>query len=213
MPYRKRRRYARKKDSGEPCPRERAQMEVPMEDRHNPALEAYYHQCGIVEEREWDAFLACLRSTLPMVVRINHCRTGWMALREELGRSAVVRSLPWFPNERVWQCSNEAYQASGAFKTMVQAQNKCGALTFQEAVSLVPALLLEPEPHHAVLDMCACPGSKTLQLLEMMHGSTAGPTVTSSQTNLISVTGIHNCDHDRVLKASCLPMTSTRRRW
>lgn len=33
---------------------------------------------------------------------------------------------------------------------------------------MVPALLLAPKPHHAVLDLCAAPGSKSCQLLEMM---------------------------------------------
>ena len=33
---------------------------------------------------------------------------------------------------------------------------------------MVPSLLLAPAHHHAVLDMCAAPGSKTLHLLDLM---------------------------------------------
>ena len=33
---------------------------------------------------------------------------------------------------------------------------------------MIPPVVLDPQPHHAVLDMCAAPGSKTGQLLEMM---------------------------------------------
>jgi multisite-specific tRNA:(cytosine-C5)-methyltransferase len=33
----------------------------------------------------------------------------------------------------------------------------------------IPPLFLKVEPHHKVLDMCAAPGSKTFQLLEMIH--------------------------------------------
>ena len=36
----------------------------------------------------------------------------------------------------------------------------------QEAVSMIPALLLGAKPGDVVLDMCASPGSKTKQLLE-----------------------------------------------
>ena len=34
---------------------------------------------------------------------------------------------------------------------------------------MIPVTLLGVEPHHAVLDMCAAPGSKTIQLLEYLH--------------------------------------------
>ena len=34
---------------------------------------------------------------------------------------------------------------------------------------MVPPLMLDVQPHHRVLDLCAAPGSKTFQLLEMMH--------------------------------------------
>ena len=35
-----------------------------------------------------------------------------------------------------------------------------GNITRQEAVSMLPPLFLDVEPHHVVLDMCAAPGSK-----------------------------------------------------
>jgi multisite-specific tRNA:(cytosine-C5)-methyltransferase len=67
-----------------------------------------------------------------------------------------------------------------------------GNITRQEAVSMLPPLFLDVEPHHVVLDMCAAPGSKvrfiwlvainlpvynththaqTSQLLESLHSS------------------------------------------
>ena len=36
---------------------------------------------------------------------------------------------------------------------------------------MIPAFFLNITPDHRVLDMCAAPGSKTFQLLEMLHGS------------------------------------------
>lgn len=41
---------------------------------------------------------------------------------------------------------------------------------------MIPAFFLNIKPHHVVLDMCAAPGSKTFQLLEMLHGSLDDPT-------------------------------------
>jgi len=44
-----------------------------------------------------------------------------------------------------------------------------GNITRQEAVSMVPPLALDVQPHHFCLDMCAAPGSKTSQLLEVVN--------------------------------------------
>lgn len=50
-----------------------------------------------------------------------------------------------------------------------------GHISRQEAVSMIPPLLLNPDSNHLVLDMCAAPGSKTAQLIEMMHENTNSP--------------------------------------
>ena len=36
---------------------------------------------------------------------------------------------------------------------------------------MIPVTLLHVEPHHKVLDMCAAPGSKTIQILEYLHAN------------------------------------------
>ncbi|CAK9059685.1 unnamed protein product [Durusdinium trenchii] len=41
--------------------------------------------------------------------------------------------------------------------------------SFRQVVSMLPPLFLGVEPHHTVLDLCAAPGSKTFQMLEVMH--------------------------------------------
>lgn len=48
-------------------------------------------------------------------------------------------------------------------------QTDAGHISRQEAVSMVPPLFMDIEPHHAVMDMCAAPGSKTAQLIEALH--------------------------------------------
>ena len=34
---------------------------------------------------------------------------------------------------------------------------------------MIPPLLLDVQAHHRVLDVCAAPGSKTVQIIEKMH--------------------------------------------
>jgi tRNA (cytosine34-C5)-methyltransferase len=40
---------------------------------------------------------------------------------------------------------------------------------------MIPPLALQVEPHHKVLDMCASPGSKTAQIIEMLHAKEEEP--------------------------------------
>ncbi len=46
-----------------------------------------------------------------------------------------------------------------------------GHIYIQEAASMLPPLLLAPQPGDEVLDLCAAPGSKTTQLAQVMENS------------------------------------------
>ena len=48
-----------------------------------------------------------------------------------------------------------------------------GLLAVQEAASMVPALVLAPQPGHLVLDVAAAPGSKTAQMAALMQNQGA----------------------------------------
>ena len=61
-----------------------------------------------------------------------------------------------------------------AFHRFLMTQNENGTISRQELVSMIPVLLLDVKSHHKVLDICASPGSKTKQVLSMMHKQ-AGP--------------------------------------
>ena len=61
-----------------------------------------------------------------------------------------------------------------AFKDLHQyliALNLAGHIGRQEAVSMLPPMFLDVQKDDIVLDMCAAPGSKTLQILEKVHRS------------------------------------------
>jgi len=87
------------------------------------------------------------------------------------------RPLSWYPHSLAWQwddlCSwqikkDARYKKLKAYLCWLQDH---GALTRQEVVSMIPPLCLGIEPGDLVLDLCAAPGSKTSQLLEMMQWS------------------------------------------
>ena len=59
-------------------------------------------------------------------------------------------------------------QLAGFHQWMI-AEAEAGHITRQELVSMIPTLLMDVKSHHAVLDMCAAPGSKTSQIIEALH--------------------------------------------
>ncbi|KAG7169438.1 tRNA (cytosine(34)-C(5))-methyltransferase-like [Homarus americanus] len=84
--------------------------------------------------------------------------------------------LPWYPDNLAWQLNLtrrnirrcEAYWQLHQF---LISETETGNISRQEAVSMIPPLVLDVQPHHKVLDMCAAPGSKTAQLIEFLHSA------------------------------------------
>ncbi|KAJ9113207.1 hypothetical protein QFC22_006046 [Naganishia vaughanmartiniae] len=91
---------------------------------------------------------------------------------------APPKQLPWFPGHLAWQLDvpKRVIRKSPEFKVFQRflvGETEIGNISRQEAVSMIPPLLLDIESHHVCLDMCAAPGSKTAQMMEALnHHST-----------------------------------------
>ncbi|KAG2635622.1 hypothetical protein PVAP13_2NG400100 [Panicum virgatum] len=158
----------------------------------NPAFEEYYKEQQIIPEEEWDDFMSMLRKPLPSTFRINAscqffqdiCSQLENDFRKSLETEVsdeheedAIRPLPWYPGNLAWHLNFSRMQlrrnqALESFHEFLKRENEVGNITRQEAVSMVPPLFLNVQPDHHILDMCAAPGSKTFQLLEMIHQST-----------------------------------------
>lgn len=155
--------------------------------KSNDRFETYYKAQNIVPEAEFPAFIAKLLEPLPSTWRVNPLMPSAPEITARLeamaDKSWVLddgttiespRRLPWYPQGLAWHVSSpkSEFRKHAAFKEFHQwliAQTDAGCITRQEAVSMVPPLLLNVEPEHMVLDMCASPGSKTSQMLEALH--------------------------------------------
>uniref|UniRef100_A0ACD5Y0S6 Uncharacterized protein n=1 Tax=Avena sativa TaxID=4498 RepID=A0ACD5Y0S6_AVESA len=158
----------------------------------NPAFEDYYKGQQIVPEEEWDAFMSMLRKPLPAAFRINASSQFYQDIQSQLQNDfrksletevsdehekEAIRPLAWYPGNLAWHLNFSRMQlrrnqALESFHEFLKQENEVGNITRQEAVSMVPPLFLKVQPDHHILDMCAAPGSKTFQLLEMIHQST-----------------------------------------
>jgi 16S rRNA C967 or C1407 C5-methylase (RsmB/RsmF family) len=156
--------------------------------------EPYYRAQGIVPDGEWAAFMASWVAPLPVTFRVNplapDAGSAASTLRTHpqwsvpfhVGDGRVLsppREFSWLPG--AWQLGYGKQDLRRnaplkAFHEWLITLTAAGTVSRQEAVSMVPPLLLDVQPGHHVLDMCAAPGSKTAQLLEALHaGEVAAP--------------------------------------
>ena len=80
---------------------------------------------------------------------------------------------PFYPLDLVFEMAipRELLKKNEGLKQiqkLVQGCNDSGLITRQEIVSMLPPLLSGIQSHHSVFDMCAAPGSKTAQALELL---------------------------------------------
>lgn len=91
----------------------------------------------------------------------------------------ILRCLPFYPDGLAWQLKltrNDIRRSEAYFRlhNFLVVETNCGSISRQEVVSMIPPLVLDVKPSHKVLDMCAAPGSKTAQLIEMIHSEEGG---------------------------------------
>ncbi|CAL4093057.1 unnamed protein product, partial [Meganyctiphanes norvegica] len=99
-----------------------------------------------------------------------------IAAGEEPTKPLKPFCLPWYPDGLAYQLNLtrrniRRCEAYWRFHQFLISETENGNISRQEAVSMIPPLVLGVEPHHKVLDMCAAPGSKTSQLIEFLHSS------------------------------------------
>lgn len=155
--------------------------------RENARYEEFFRQQRICDdEDELVRMMDSLRKDLPASFRVTGFRTQAVALRnvieskyfKDLGgdddKLRVPTCLSWYPDRMAWQLSltrKEIRREESFFKlhNFLVSETESGNISRQETVSMIPPLVLDVKPHHAVLDMCAAPGSKTAQLIEAIH--------------------------------------------
>ncbi len=124
-----------------------------------PGAESFERYRPIIDD--WQAFRLALQRPLPAAIWTNTLKAGPERVAGILRADGIPSEpLSWRP---------------GAFKLLAQdgkPGNHWGFLGglyhVQEEVSLLPVLLLDPQPGERILDLCAAPGNKTAQIAVAM---------------------------------------------
>ena len=155
----------------------------------NEAYERYYNSLNLVPAGEKDAFWAALRRDLPNSFRFTGSKQQALAVRDHLEQTygpklkeitfegeEVVPPQPisWYPEQLAYSMTigkvvlrkNKPFKQ---FHTWLVSETTVGSISRQEVVSMIPPLMTDIKPGMTVLDMCAAPGSKTCQMIEMLH--------------------------------------------
>ncbi|KZT28145.1 S-adenosyl-L-methionine-dependent methyltransferase [Neolentinus lepideus HHB14362 ss-1] len=177
---------------------------VSPEQMKNANLEKYYKMQNILPAEEWNAFMERLKMPLPTTFRVAGFRETATVLNDLIKTTYIPTlsnaidgeeveppaQLPWYPDGLAWQfnVSKQVLRKNPDFKrfhSFLVFETEIGNISRQEAVSMLPPLLLDVQPHHVVMDMCAAPGSKTAQLLEALHTPSSASTGTGTGTTAI----------------------------
>lgn len=157
--------------------------------KENLNFEKYYKIQNIIPQEEWNVFMETLRESLPATFRITGYRgqakallniikgkyfEDLLKLRDDGRELCKPFRLPWYPDNLAWQLklSRITIRTSEELRHLhnfLVSETETGNISRQETVSMIPPLLLDIEPHHKILDMCAAPGSKTAQIIEFLH--------------------------------------------
>lgn len=108
---------------------------------------------------DFDGFMGIQCLPLFASVRINTLKIERKRLLEHLDEDGVnYQNFCWYP-------LGLRLDEESPGRLLV---NLLGYIHIQEEVSMVPPLVLDPQPGELILDLCASPGSKTTQISQMM---------------------------------------------
>ena len=113
---------------------------------------------------DWEEFKKCSLTFLRRSIRVNTLKMSVPELKKRIEKVWELTPIPWC-KEGFWIKHREGTRRD--IGNLIE--HSLGYFYVQEAVSMIPPIVLDPKPGETVLDMCAAPGSKSSQIAQYMQ--------------------------------------------
>lgn len=119
----------------------------------------------IVPQSEWDQVISSFSKRRPSTFRANTLKITTEELAQKLTQLGFeYEQLPWFPDAFILKNKSQ--------RELTETPLYMGGFIYiQNLSSMIPPLVLDPQPDEVILDITAAPGSKTTQMAAMMKNS------------------------------------------
>lgn len=170
--------------------------------RENLAWDEFYRNVGVFTDEEWEAAAAAFRRPLPASFRLANVAPLRRSLKAKYEPSAHTEEAETggrktaFASPLEWYREGNAYcygdlhrhmirrnEEHKALKQMLVEDECAGSLVRQEVVSMIPPLAMAVKRDIRCFDLCAAPGSKTTQLMDLIASASpsTGPQTSDPQ--------------------------------
>jgi tRNA (cytosine49-C5)-methyltransferase len=109
---------------------------------------------------DFEEFKKYSLSFLRKCIRVNTLKITVEELKEKLKKDWTLEPVPW--------CKEGFYIKGTRLDIGNLPEHVLGQIYVQESASMIPPIVLDPQPGDWVLDTCAAPGSKTTQMGQYM---------------------------------------------
>ena len=114
---------------------------------------------------DWEEFKKYSLCFLRKSVRVNTLKKPVAEIKKRLSKDWIIEEIPW--------CKEGLFieHKEGRLDVGNTVEHMLGYYYVQEAASMIPPVVLDPQPGEIVLDICAAPGSKSSQIAQYMQNT------------------------------------------
>lgn len=115
---------------------------------------------------DYEEFMKYSLSYIRKCIRVNTLKISVEDLKKRLEENWVLEPIPW--------CKEGffiTYRHGKRFDIGNLVEHQLGMIYVQDAASMLPPIVLNPELGSSVLDLCSAPGSKTTQLAQYLNNT------------------------------------------